>query len=339
MKFPIPSETSMRSVEKSLYQNNLNIIKDYLSNGLASKPSISYLVCCDILESFPNNIYVKNKICGVISSFNLNPNNFILLITDAASYMVLGGEKLKYEKFILENNVEIAFKNLFHVTCVVHLYHNMSAKIASYYKNANNLVISMNLALSKSKARNKLFKNIPLHPTFCKTRFGDWLKVIEYFSKYYLYIKNIVDAFETDGAIVSKVKVAVNHLNLCRELVDIMHNYYFLYTLIKQSCSVKYTISDAIDDLNNLNFKRNHASIKLYVEKRLINSDIKGIEHLIREDITPSQYAKLLMCQATSISVERRFSILHTINAKERNFKAENLAEYVLLKYNLGNKI
>ncbi|OAF67125.1 hypothetical protein A3Q56_05151 [Intoshia linei] len=205
MKFLIPSETSMRSVEKSLYQNNLNIIKDYSSNGeeffmivdetnlngekfsnflisLASKPSISYLVYCGVLESSPNNIYVKNKIFGVISSVNINSNNFILLLTHAASYMVLGSVKLKSENFILENGVEIIFR--------------------------------------------------------------------------YLML-----------------------------IPDIMHNYYFLYTLIKQYCSVKYKISDAID---NLNFKRDPAMRR--IEKKGVFK-FMGIEEsnpIMFDNVQPS---------------------------------------------------
>ncbi|OAF64262.1 hypothetical protein A3Q56_08032 [Intoshia linei] len=88
-------ETNRRKRIKLAYESHecLLVLPDSKLFCLASKPSISYLVLCDVLESSPNNIYVKNKICDIISSFNLKPNNLILLLTDAASYMVLGGEK------------------------------------------------------------------------------------------------------------------------------------------------------------------------------------------------------------------------------------------------------
>ncbi|OAF69826.1 hypothetical protein A3Q56_02421 [Intoshia linei] len=173
MKFPLPSETSCRDLEKKVYENSMIDIKNYLSNrneffmivdetslkGLANKPDISYLVCCDFLEKSPNNNYIKNKISGVISYFNLKPENFILLLSDAASYMKLGGLKLKNESFNFDNGKIVHFHKLFHITCIVHLYHNITGKIISHYSNINELIISINIALSKCASRKKLYKN------------------------------------------------------------------------------------------------------------------------------------------------------------------------------------
>ncbi|OAF68300.1 hypothetical protein A3Q56_03744 [Intoshia linei] len=87
--------------------------------------------------------------------------------------MKVGGSKLKSETFESDNGERFKFSNLFHVTCILHLYHNI---ISKYYTNASNLVVCMNLAFSKCDTRKKAFTTISLSRTYFKTRFGDWLK-------------------------------------------------------------------------------------------------------------------------------------------------------------------
>ncbi|OAF64066.1 hypothetical protein A3Q56_08239 [Intoshia linei] len=124
--------------------------------------------------------------------------------------MKLGGLKLKNESFNFDNGEIVHFNKLFHITCIVHLYHNITGKIISHYSNINELIISINIALSKCASRKKLFTKIPLPPNFCKTRFGDWLKIVEYYSKQYIFIKEIVNEIIDDDAIVKRVKKAVS---------------------------------------------------------------------------------------------------------------------------------
>ena len=55
-----------------------------------------------------------------------------------------------------------------------------------------------------------------------------------------------------------------------------------------------------------------------------------------RRDIEPVLYAKLQKCQPTSASVERSFSMLNKLLAKDRNFLNENVSKYLVLHYNKG---
>ena len=53
-----------------------------------------------------------------------------------------------------------------------------------------------------------------------------------------------------------------------------------------------------------------------------------------RQDISPAVYHMLQTSQPTSASVERSFSMLKKLLAKDRNFKAENVRHYMILRFN-----
>ena len=64
------------------------------------------------------------------------------------------------------------------------------------------------------------------------------------------------------------------------------------------------------------------------------NNDISKIINIQRQHISPAVYHMLQNSQTTSASVERRFSMLKKLLAKDRNFKVENLRHYMILHFN-----
>ena len=66
-------------------------------------------------------------------------------------------------------------------------------------------------------------------------------------------------------------------------------------------------------------------------------NDISEIINMERQDISPTVYHMLENSQPTSASVERSFSMLKTLLAKDRNFKifeVENVRHYMNLHVN-----
>ena len=55
---------------------------------------------------------------------------------------------------------------------------------------------------------------------------------------------------------------------------------------------------------------------------------------MTRPNISPELHAKLLNCQATSCNVERRFSMLGKLLAKDRHFSPDNVWKYLALDVN-----
>ena len=57
----------------------------------------------------------------------------------------------------------------------------------------------------------------------------------------------------------------------------------------------------------------------MYIESRLNDNDARTMAKLTNEDISPTIYHLLRECPLTSISVERSFSMLKKLHAKDRN--------------------
>ena len=64
------------------------------------------------------------------------------------------------------------------------------------------------------------------------------------------------------------------------------------------------------------------------------NNEISEIINMKRQNISPAVYHMLQNSQPTSASVERSFSMLKKLLAKERNFKVENVRHYMILHFN-----
>ena len=57
-----------------------------------------------------------------------------------------------------------------------------------------------------------------------------------------------------------------------------------------------------------------------------------------RQDISPARYHMLRKSQPTSASVEKTFSMLKKLLAKDRNFKAENVRHYMISRFNASTR-
>ena len=68
-----------------------------------------------------------------------------------------------------------------------------------------------------------------------------------------------------------------------------------------------------------------------YTLKKMSNNGISKIINMERQDISPAVYYILQNSQPTSASVEKSFSMLKKLLAKERNFKAENVLHYMIV--------
>ena len=83
-----------------------------------------------------------------------------------------------------------------------------------------------------------------------------------------------------------------------------------------------------------LDFGADTSNINQCIKKRMQNNEISEIINTERQDILPAVYHMLQNSQPTSVSVERSFSMLKKLFAKDRNFKVENVRHYVILHFN-----
>ena len=82
----------------------------------------------------------------------------------------------------------------------------------------------------KNKNRRNKFNKIGTPPQPVLTRWGTWLNAAEYYAKN--LVREIVNAFEGDGILVSNTKAAVNDPNIAKLLAKIHRDYQVLPKMI-----------------------------------------------------------------------------------------------------------
>ena len=98
--------------------------------------------------------------------------------------------------------------------------------------------------------------------------------------------------------------------------------------------SAKYYIKEAMRAIQELYFGEDTCNINQYIKKRIQNNDIFEMIIMERQDISPAVYYMLRNSQPTFASVERSFSMLKKLLAKDRNFKVENVRHYMIVHLN-----
>lgn len=123
-------------------------------------------------------------------------------------------------------------------------------------------------------------------------------------------------------------------MNVCLELLELERKYFFMIDLITHAESTLYSVEKAIIDVSSIKILDDVCGINEYVKERILKNDLFKITSMPNKNLSPATYALLFKSQATSISIERSFSMLNKINAKDRNFNAENFYKYIILHYN-----
>lgn len=160
--YSLPSESTIRACIEEAYNTETSTIKnlirdkyvfivvDETSNdrkyftgilvGLISNPQKTYAICLDTSNTPPNSKYIVCLIQKTLSDFDILDEKLLVLLSDAARYMIRAGDELKNQ-----------YTNMFHFTCIAHLFHNISSKISSYFTKVNTLISTIKTALIKSK--------------------------------------------------------------------------------------------------------------------------------------------------------------------------------------------
>ena len=159
--------------------------------GDINMPEKTYLLDCSVVETVNQNI-MCTKIDECLQNLDIPRENFVLLLSDTASYMTACTAALK-----------VLYLYLFHMTCTVHMLHTCAEKVCSYFTEVDNLVARVKAATVKNKTRLSLFKDIGSPPEPVVMRWGTWLEVAEYYADNLTEVMKIVNSFDGDGIIVN----------------------------------------------------------------------------------------------------------------------------------------
>ena len=230
--FVIPDETTINII----HFTNILI-------GDLNYPNQTYLV--DVLHTRDSvdSSYITRSIDDVVLKLNINRLDFKLLISDAASYMKKAGTMLTS-----------LFPNLIHVTCIVHLFHNVCLLIKNTYVNIDNFIASTKASTIKNRNRRNMFNVIgtPLQPVV--TRWGSWSKAAVYYSDNFHDIKEIINSFEGTGLLAEKNKEVVNNNLVLNELLELRGNYNSLINIMDDIEEKKYNIAEIYNLVSSLSF-------------------------------------------------------------------------------------
>lgn len=196
----IPNESTLRkgALDKC-YQQSIKKIRDYIQDEsiwisvdettdkqgryvanlivgkLVAETSRSFLQACKQLEEV-NNSTVSRFVNDSLRILWPHGNEFkvLLLLTDAAAYMIIAGQNLK-----------VFYPNLIHVTCLAHGLNLIAEKIRNSFPVANSFISCVKKMFIKAPLRVQRYKQIlnkELPPEPIITRWGTWLKAATFYA-------------------------------------------------------------------------------------------------------------------------------------------------------------
>ena len=183
-------------------------------------------------------------------------------------------------------------------------------KIKSHFEDVDQLIAKVKAVRIKNKTRQAKFSAIDYPPQTVATRWGSWLNAALYYANNLPEVKTIVESFVGSEILVIQAKVSLQKSGLTGQRLKIKDQYECLVKLIKKMESAKYTIKEAVQAIQELDFGEDTSNINQYIKKRMQNKDISEIINMERQDISPAVYHILQNSQSTSASVERKFSML-----------------------------
>ena len=259
-----PSESSCRSKVKLIGEKQKQEMKANLSGkgiflvvdeaivqerrilcilvGAIDSPCQTHVLECVQISTTNNASVVCQAVDDALRFLETKRDDFNLLLSDAAPYMTAAG-----------GNLKLMYSNLFHVTCVSHLFHNCCMKIRSNCTEVDDLIASIKALVCKNKSRLSAFSEIGFPPEPVITRWGTWLSAAMHYAQNLPTVKAIVENLDGSGLILSRAKQAVNAINLATQLTNIS-KYKSLENFILKSEKIDYSINDAFTDINNISF-------------------------------------------------------------------------------------
>lgn len=293
--------------------------------GTLSNPTQSYLIRTFTTNDSINADIITRYIDDCIHLLNIQRESFLLLISDAATYMIKAAKNLK-----------IFYKMLTHITCLSHLLHNSVLRLRSFYPDIDNLISSTKAATVKNASRAQNFAAIGKPPTPVLTRWGTWLEAAEYYHNNFRQVHDIISSFSDDGLLVSRNKESINKEGLERKLEELMSCYGVLIKMIREFENKEYHVKSGVEAIINLNFNGDPKEIKKYLLQRLDKNEILKIveKRELVAGLDSNDMDLLNKAQCTSVDVERSFSILKKLLRSDRNFGFGNINEYMICYYN-----
>jgi hypothetical protein len=155
-------------------------------------------------------------------------SNFVLFLTDAVPYMIKAERK----------NLKSTYSKLLHVTCLAHGINRVAEEVRSHHTETDKFIASLKAGFRKAPNRmlklKSMYPELPLPPKPVLTRWGTWLKAVEYYCENYHQIKSVVLSLDPEEAkCVENAQSLFSNEDIIRQLGYISTNFRFLKIVLK----------------------------------------------------------------------------------------------------------
>lgn len=289
------------------------------------------------LKIFPNDSGIEDRV--------------LLLLTDAASYMLKAGKSLK-----------TFYKNVIHVTCMAHALNLIAEKVRDSFPELNSLVNQGKKIFLKAPSRVVVYKElmeVALPPTPVLTRWGTWLSAALFYAEHWNKYTEVIRKLEKNEAdcaqSLDKVAKLIENVELRKSLTFVKTHCAFLVESLKklekqgmplyESISIIEEAEMNIDSIPGVVGKLLKTKKDAVLEKnqgfrklRSINQIFlgNGDDKTINEDSwDPQLLSSFKFAPITSVDVERSFSTYKSILSDRRhNLTEDNLEKYLFVNLN-----
>ena len=237
---------------KRLSDKEVFLVADELEvNGKKFFTDKTYLAHCRPVQTMD-----KQVIIHLVDDTVRARNNFMLLRSDAAPYMMVAGTILKQ-----------LYPNLFHVTCIAHLLYNRAEKVRTRFPNVDAVIARVKAATVKNCDHRNRFCPIGHPPQPIITRRDNWLNAAFYYADYPPQVHEIVSTFQGSGLLVSRAQDTLANEIIGEDLVAIRLEYSELSRLVLEVEDPAYSLKKAHADLQQLQFGEDGA-LKEHLAKK-----------------------------------------------------------------------
>ncbi|KAL4143683.1 hypothetical protein QTP88_005988 [Uroleucon formosanum] len=379
-KKTIPDESTLRKEYfNSCYENTLAKIRDTITDQKiwvsidettdSVRRNVANVIVGTLQPQNPSNIFVIhteylekvnhstifqlfNKAMHILWGNGVKHNDVLLFVSDAAPYMKKAGDCIK-----------ALYPKLIHVTCLAHALHNVCEEVHAHYQDVDQLIGGMKKTFLKCPKRTAIFNEkcpeLPNPPRPITTRWGTWIKAVQYYCKYFNQIKSVIEDFEEESQCVKVVKQLFQNVSLQSNIVYISTNFGFLpdiiTTLEGKGESLTKCINIVLDAEKKLN--EAHGDIATAISGKLncvllknkgwkqlldINTILCGVssDEINYHGFDLNETSCMKYAPITSMDVECSFSMYKNILSDNRvSFTTENLTKYMVVNsfFNLNS--
>lgn len=269
----------------------------------------------------------------------------LLMVTDAAPYMVLAGR-----------NLRSVFNKMVHVTCLAHGLHRICEKVREIYTDVNHLVSWSRKIFLKSPARISIYREImqcSLPPDVIVSRWGTWLNAASFFANNFPQFSEVIDKLPNDSKHVDKMKTLFKKKNqLAADLAFIKTYLASLPVAITRLETRGLSLNQQIEIVDNVRSALHlipgtrGMTIKKKADSVFTKNDGFQVLHDLNQALIdgsaistvsddPNILSAYTFAPITSVDIERTFSAYKLILTDRRyNFTKDNLEKHLIIMFN-----